>query len=443
MKSFRRQRAESQLRKELTEILRFAVDAAELPSVYISNVALSPDLSVARVYVTPAIPGEKAEEEELVRPLRRRATEIRRLLTQRIQMRRIPELDFRLDRAQQNADRIETLLDRIKKRGGSGAAIVALACWLGTAWAQADTPLERYEANAEAMGATFQIALYGERRGALASAAVAAFEEARRIDALISNYRDDSEWSLLNREAAERAVPASQESLELLAACLGYSRASEGAFDVTVGPLIKVWGFFRGTGELPGPSAVEAALDQVGYRYLELDARALTVRFRRDLELDPGGIGKGYAVERIVRLLRRYGVRSAYVSAGSSSIYAIGHPPGEPRGWRTLIRDPRDPKKTAAEIFLKDQSLSTSGSYEKVFEVDGAVYSHIVDPRTGWPAKGALSVSVVSPSPLDSEAWTTAYFVNGLEWTSRHARPDFDVFFCPAGETCRWIPKGE
>jgi thiamine biosynthesis lipoprotein len=141
-------------------------------------------------------------------------------------------------------------------------------------------------------------------------------------------------------------------------------------------------------------------------------------------------------------VLDRFGVESAMISAGTSSMYAVGAPPGEPRGWRVGIRDPKDAERTAAEVYLNDESMSTSGSYEKFFEVDGKLYSHIMDPRTGMPAEGVLSVSVISPLTLDSEAWATAFFVNGLEWTRAHLRRDFRVFACGASGGCSWLEAG-
>jgi thiamine biosynthesis lipoprotein len=141
------------------------------------------------------------------------------------------------------------------------------------------------------------------------------------------------------------------------------------------------------------------------------------VRPRR-VELDPGGIGKGYAVDRMVDVLRQQGFQIALVAGSDSSIYGMGAPPTEPKGWRVEIKDPRHPRKTAAEVFLKDMSMSTSGSYEKFFRAEGRIYAHIMDPRTGYPAQGSLSVSVIAPRTIDSEAWAKPYFVNGRQWAA-------------------------
>jgi thiamine biosynthesis lipoprotein len=175
---------------------------------------------------------------------------------------------------------------------------------------------------------------------------------------------------------------------------------------------------------------------------MRLNAASQTVQFDTPgVELDPGGIGKGYAVDRMVEILKEHGVNIALVSGGGSSIYGLGHPPDKPEGWKITIRAPGNPDKVAAEVFLKNMSLSTSGSYEKFFRANGRVYSHIMDPRTGYPAQGASSVSVLAPHTIDSEAWTKPFFINGRVWTAAHKDKLFQVFFCDDShpEKCGWI----
>src|ERR1700686_4736878 len=139
----------------------------------------------------------------------------------------------------------------------------------------------RLESSADAMGSTYSLVLYGEDRGKLEMASEDAFEEVRRLDHLLSNYRPESEWSQVNRHAAERPVKVSTELFQLLSACVEYSRQSEGAFDISVGPLMKVWGFYKGTGHLPKRDEVIEALGKVGYRNVLLDASTTTVRFSK------------------------------------------------------------------------------------------------------------------------------------------------------------------
>jgi thiamine biosynthesis lipoprotein len=338
----------------------------------------------------------------------------------------------------------KNLVDALKNSPKTKQSMVVLFL-LGAVAASraADGPEQlRLEKSADAMGSTYSIVLYGRDRVKMEAAADAALDEARRLDDLLSNYKPESEWSQVNRRAASAPVKVSPELFRLLADCLEYSRQSQGAFDVTVGPLMKVWGFYKGTGHLPHRPEVLAALTKVGYRHVHLDARAQTVWFdRAGVEMDPGGIGKGYAVDRMVDVLRQNGFTTALVAGSDSSIYGMGAPPSDARGWPVKIRDPRDPQRTAAEAFLKDMSMSTSGSYEKFFRAEGKTYAHIMDPRTGYPAQGSASVSVISPRTIDSEAWAKPYFVNGRKWAAQHKPKEFRVYFCEdrMDQPCAWL----
>jgi FAD:protein FMN transferase len=305
-----------------------------------------------------------------------------------------------------------------------------------------DPAVLRFEESLDAMGTTYSVVTYGQDRFKMQAAVELAFDEVRRLDQLLSNYRPASEWSKVNRDAADRPVKVSRELFDLLAACMRYSEASAGAFDITVGPLMKVWGFYRGSGRFPHRAEVKGALSRVGYRNIELDAEHQTVRFRRSgVEMDPGGIGKGYAVDRMVAILKENGIESALITAGSSSIYGLGSPETEPRGWNIAIRNPKDPNETVMEVFLKNESLSTSGNYEKFFRVGSKLYSHIMDPRTGYPAQGVLSVSVIAPETIDSEAWTKPYYINGRKWAAAHKLKGSRVFLCEdrSDVTCAWL----
>jgi thiamine biosynthesis lipoprotein len=294
----------------------------------------------------------------------------------------------------------------------------------------------------DAMGATFSVVLYGQDRAEMDAAIDAAFAEVARLDALLSNYRAKSEWSEVNRRAADAPVRVSPELFQLLSKCMATSRASEGAFDIAVGPLMKLWGFYKGSGRLPSRAEVDSVLPSVGWRHVHLDEKNRTVRFdRAGVELDPGGIGKGYAVDCMLDELRRRGFKRAMVAGSESTMYGMGAPPEEPRGWRVGIKDPRNRRRTVDEVFLKDASLSTSGSTEKFFRAEGGVYAHIMDPRTGFPAEARGSVSVIAPQAIDGEAWAKPYFIQGREWTARHKLEEFRVCFCDdrTDEPCAWL----
>jgi len=296
------------------------------------------------------------------------------------------------------------------------------------------------------MGGVFTVSAYGRDRVQLEASVNEALEEARRLDALLSNYKPTSEWSMVNREASKGPVRVSKELFDLLEACLNYSRASEGTFDITVGPLMRRWGFFRGSGRFPHRAEIRTARAAVGYQKVELDNAAQTVRFLHpNTEIDPGGIGKGYAVDRMTEVLRDSGIRSAFITGAGSSMYGLGTPPNED-GWRVTVLHPFHKDRTVAELRLRDQSMATSGSAEKHFMLGGEIYSHIMDPRTGYPAKGTLSVSLIGAKAIDTEAWAKPVYIRGREWASRQKPKGMRVLFCPEGPrgqrwetTCEWL----
>jgi thiamine biosynthesis lipoprotein len=280
------------------------------------------------------------------------------------------------------------------------------------------------------MGTSFNIVAYGTERERLDSAIADALSEAKRLDGLLSNYLLEGELSRVNQLGTRGSMTLSSDLFQFLLACRAYSRASEGTFDITVGPLMKAWGFYKGTGELPQPEEVVQALGRVGYKNIILDEQNMTVRLAKEgVELDPGGIGKGFAVDKMVEILKHREVHSALIIAGGSTIYGLGTPPNEP-GWEVTIKDPRQPSKVAETLSLKNEAVSTSGNLEKFFWADGKIWGHIIDPRTGYPAMGTLSVSVIAPRSVDSEAWTKPYYILGRLWTEKHKQDDFRVFYC-------------
>ena len=318
---------------------------------------------------------------------------------------------------------------------------VALALFAAVLLVQT-TAAQRLERTTDAMGTTFSVVLYGSDQASMNQAIDAAFDEAHRLDALLSNYKPESEWSRINREAGLRPMPVSAELFRLLSKCNDYSRTSEGTFDLTVGPLMRAWGFLGGGRRVPSPDQIHDALALVGYRHVKLNPRNRTVRFDRPgVEMDPGGVGKGYAVDGMVEVLRSRGVRNALVAASGSSIFGLGNPPNEPRGWPISIADPWNHGKDATKVFLRDLSLSTSGTYEKSFRAGGHRYSHIMDPRRGVPAEGAVQVTVIAPRAIDSEVWAKPYFIQGSAWTASHKPTSWRVLYCgnTPGSPCSWL----
>jgi thiamine biosynthesis lipoprotein len=241
-----------------------------------------------------------------------------------------------------------------------------------------------------------------------------ALDELDRVDRLLSHYRRDSLLSRLNREAAYGPVRVDPELFDVLERSVRWSRESDGAFDVTVGPLMRAWGFFRDEGRVPAPAELARARAAVGFRNVVLDRLTGSVSFARPgVELDLGGIGKGYAVDRAVALLRLRGVASALVNLGGSSVYGLGAPPGG-ESWEVALQDPQGSGKVARTLTLRDRALSVSGGYARYFEQDGVTYTHIMDPRSGRPVAGVLSVAVLSASATDGDALDDVLFVQGL-----------------------------
>jgi len=285
---------------------------------------------------------------------------------------------------------------------------------LGFVFSHPPRSQQRYEDGRVSMACTYSIVAYSNREG-VEQILSQALDEVDRIDRLMSNYKAESPLSQINREASERPVRVTPELFDFIAECIKYSRDSEGAFDITVGPLMKAWGFFRDEGRMPSPTELAKARAGVGYQHVKLDDKAKTVRFERaGVELDLGGIAKGYAVDRAVKILKEHGIENALVSAGGSTIYGLGAPPNS-AGWEIKLEDPLDHKKIAETIILKNQALSVSGSSEKFFELDGVRYSHIMDPRTGLPVQGILSVAVLTDSGTAGDALDNVFYVSGVE----------------------------
>jgi FAD:protein FMN transferase len=274
-----------------------------------------------------------------------------------------------------------------------------------------------------AMACRFEITLSGDDER-LVPAARAALDEADRIEAALTVFRDTSELVRINRTAAETAVPATAEVFDLLQLCRRLHAETEGAFDITSTPLSRCWGFLKREGRLPAAEEIEAARARVGMDGVELDAERRTVRFRRaGLELNLGSIGKGYALGKLGELLRARGADHALVSAGGSSVLALG---GRGAGWCIDLKPRRLEGERLCRLYLRDGAMGTSGAGEQYVDVAGRRYGHVLDPRTGWPAGRTLSVTVVTAQAALADALSTAFFVGGPELAQRYcaSHPD-------------------
>ena len=280
-----------------------------------------------------------------------------------------------------------------------------------------------------AMACQFTVYLNAGQYAAGTEKAIAALDLVDRLEDQLSVYRPGSELSLLNQHAAERPVAAEAGLFELLRLALEIGRETDGAFDITSGPLSKAWGFFRRKGRFPDAKEISNALAQVGARQVRLDEEQRTVAFDLSgVEVNVNGIGKGYALDRAAEQLRAAGLEHFLIHGGQSSVLASGsHAAREGGGWSVGLRHPLRPERRLAEFFLKDRALGTSGAGTQHFHFNGKRYGHVIDPRSGMPADGVYSATVLAPSAAAADALATAFYVLGPVGTGRDRAAHDDV----------------
>lgn len=276
--------------------------------------------------------------------------------------------------------------------------------------------------NRTAMACRFEVTLPMKDQAGVA-VATDALNQIDRLEAQLSVFRDTSEVSRINRQAAKEAVHVEDSLFDLLTLCKKLHRDTDGTFDITSGPLTRCWGFLKREGRVPSTDEIEGLRHLVNSNKLLLDDETRTIRFlRAGMEVNLGSIGKGYALDRVAAGMR-HRVRIALLNAGASSICAIGAggcDQGRNQGWSVGLRHPRNRKERLAKLRLHDCALSTSGSEEQFFEHDGQRYGHIIDPRSGWPAQNVTSVSVVARSGAISDALATAFYIGGRELAEKY-----------------------
>lgn len=269
----------------------------------------------------------------------------------------------------------------------------------------------------EAMATRFEVVLPGTNTPSLRAAGEEALDEIGRLEGLLSLYRASSEIARANARAAQEPVKLSPPVFRLLQHARQLCLETQGAFDITIAPLVRCWGFMSGSGALPLDADVASARQQVGMELVELDEAHYTVRFKRSgVMLDLGGIGKGYAIDCAVEILREAGVTDALIHGGTSSIYGLGHPP-DGEAWKVGIEshpfEPGGAPAPLAIVTLRDESLSVSAVWGKMFQAGKKTFGHIIDPRTGCPADNALLAAIVLPSATEADALTTALLIDG------------------------------
>jgi FAD:protein FMN transferase len=254
------------------------------------------------------------------------------------------------------------------------------------------------------------------------SAAADVFDRIDRLESQLTVFRETSEVSRLNRMAAAAPVPVESRLFDLLCLAGRIQEDTAGAFDITSGPIIKAWGFFRRQGRVPSNTELRAAMDRVGMPHVALDRGRRSVRFNRlGMEINLGSIGKGYALDRAgEHLKQRHGIASGLLSGGHSSVLALGCPPDDARGWAVGLRDPLDPERRLAIVRLRGRAMAASASTYQHFVYNDRKFGHLLDPRRGRPAEGVLMATAIAPTAAEADALATAFYVLGPEGTWRY-----------------------
>ncbi len=295
-------------------------------------------------------------------------------------------------------------------------AIISLGATLTIACRASDAARVRLvERVGAAMGSQLRLTASTADESAARAAFDAVFAEFERLEALMSTWRPASDVVRINNAAGVQAVPVAADVRDVLRQARQISEWTEGTFDVTFGALSDVWKFDHDQDNtIPTAEAIGARLPLIDYRQIEIDDRAGTVFLRRKgMKIHLGGIGKGYAVDRAVAILRRAGLGDFMIQAGGD-LYVGGHQEGRP--WRLGINDPRGREGDSfATVDLSDSTFSTSGDYARFFIKDGVRYHHILDPSTGQPARLCRSVTIASESPVIADAIAKGVFILGPE----------------------------
>ena len=291
------------------------------------------------------------------------------------------------------------------RRAACGVALVTGGCFAAASQA------EWFQREAAIMGTRVAVELWADDADAGRDAIEAVLSEMRRVDALMSHYKPDSELSRVNQGAALAPVPVAPELSALIGKALQLSRLTDGAFDITYASVGYLYDYRRHV--RPSEDQIESGLGAVNWRLVEVDRGASTVHFARDgVRIDLGGIAKGHAVDRAIGVLQSSGIAHAIVTAGGDS-RIIGDRFGRP--WMVGIRHPDDAERVIVRMPVVDEAISTSGDYERYFDEDGERYHHIIDPRTGRSAGEVRSVTIIGPDATTTDGLSTSVFVLGPE----------------------------
>jgi thiamine biosynthesis lipoprotein len=308
------------------------------------------------------------------------------------------------------------MTQRMFKRGSMLvlASVVMFGGLIGCRSVSERVQLARFEFQQPHMGTLFTITLYATNEVSGRVAAEAAFAKVAALNQTMTDYNPESELMRLCQQPVGQPVRVSAELFEILAEARRIAKLSEGAFDPTIGPVVRLWRRARRTEVLPMPEQIAHARESVGWQKFAHDAKSQTVTLlATNMQLDLGGIAKGYAADAALKVLREHGIRCALVAA--SGDIAVGDAPPGQAGWRVSIGTPFKREGQERTLLLKNAAVSTSGDSEQFVVIDGCHYSHIVDPRTGLGLTNRCQVSVMAPHATQTDALATAVSILGAE----------------------------
>lgn len=316
-----------------------------------------------------------------------------------------------------------------------------------------DSTLNGYllEIAKEAMACRFEVLLHPGQPEHGPEVACKALDLVAHLEQLWSTYIPTSEISLINTRARENHVSVSSSTIHLLQVAKQIWEATDGGFDLTSHRLSKAWGFYRRQGRMPNSEEITAALQSIGMQYITWDEQESTVKLTHSVELNTGGIGKGLAIDMASQMLEDAGVENYAIHGGKSSIRCrgserspMGHrkrngtliddlqtekseQPNLCAGWKIMVRHPEQSERVLGHLRLRNQSMGTSGPANQFFYFAGKRYGHIINPRTGWPVEGMLSLTVLHPSAGWADALATGLYVAGIDSTIRYCENNPDT----------------
>jgi thiamine biosynthesis lipoprotein len=289
-----------------------------------------------------------------------------------------------------------------------------------------------------AMACEFEVQLAANRNDNSMEHVFEALDLVESLESQMTVYRDDSEVVRLNRRAADEPVPVEPRLFGLFRQAQQLNQETDGALDITSGPLSEAWGFSRREGRIPSDDQIADARQRVGMQHVVLNGEKKTIKFHRPgMSVNFNSLGKGYALDRMAELLARHDIDDYLLHGGKSSVLARGNQPGsDGAGWHVAVRHPLRQSDTLAELVLRNQALSTSGAGTQFFIRRGRRYGHILDPRSGYPAEGLYSATAIAPTAAEAEGLSTAFYVMGPERAGEFcaARPEIAALLVAPGE---------